>query len=837
MRKFILIALLLALPTLASAQGIQQLQQWKTGGTNIIQPTNSSAGLLVPGLATSTTGILCVLSGGWVTPVGCSNALFGKSWEINAQGYLAPTTTITTLHPNGLISAASSTIGNGTQTGGLTISGGATTTENAYFASQVGIGTSTPSSNFKAVVDGNVWITGVNGRGNNNATVIGKAFVGTTGAEGVQNDVLNVGTSSVVANVRAGTFSAYYNGAGSSQGGIAQGINGNAIMGASTTGNLTSVTANGGPIRNRYQAVNNSVGYNLALSSALSGLCTVNGTLASSTDCASFHAELPTIGAGNLMTNNYGLWVRGGTPTGTLTNRYGVYIDDLIGGTNRYGIYQAGATDLNYFAGNTTFAGNLVSDDVTSNGSLNLDAASGNSIYLQVANGGEGQVELSQSNFIFYPTGTTAVLQADPNGLTVTGQSTTTGTGYFGGKVGIGTTSPYAMLSVATPPGATGSLSNLFVIASSTPTATTTLFAIDNTGNVGINNVQNLTSNAVARLVINDAGSMGRIWFPRNNTSNTGMLLGNVSAGAGVNGFIHMLDAAGLQFGTSNTARMNITSGGNVGIGTTTPDQKLNVNGDIRVEGGDIYGGHNGAADQTLNLRGNDDVNIHLDDDAATANNSGDFHIYDGADNTLVTLLETGNFGIGTTTPYAKLSIHANNGNTNKTLFAVASSTATATTTLFNINNTGVITSTAAGTSTFSNTIQSTCFTTNGTTCITGGGAASSANYRNTGTTKAQNPPIAIVAGDVVKMWFMATLSSGCSSANDIVMGMGYKLGTFAATTTDATPGQGATGGDRCSVSGFTMFTATTTDTIAPTIYDAASDIGADFTSVMTTVN
>ncbi|MEI7720001.1 MAG: tail fiber domain-containing protein, partial [bacterium] len=52
-------------------------------------------------------------------------------------------------------------------------------------------------------------------------------------------------------------------------------------------------------------------------------------------------------------------------------------------------------------------------------------------------------------------------------------------------------------------------------------------------------------------------------------------------------------------------------------------------------------------------------------------------------------LTAAGFLGLGTTTPYANLSIHANNGATNTTLFAIASSTATATTTLFSVDNTG----------------------------------------------------------------------------------------------------------------------------------------------------
>lgn len=49
---------------------------------------------------------------------------------------------------------------------------------------------------------------------------------------------------------------------------------------------------------------------------------------------------------------------------------------------------------------------------------------------------------------------------------------------------------------------------------------------------------------------------------------------------------------------------------------------------------------------------------------------------------------------LGSTTPYARLSIQANVGDKNTTLFAIGSSTATATTTLFSIDNTGTASTT-----------------------------------------------------------------------------------------------------------------------------------------------
>ena len=54
-----------------------------------------------------------------------------------------------------------------------------------------------------------------------------------------------------------------------------------------------------------------------------------------------------------------------------------------------------------------------------------------------------------------------------------------------------------------------------------------------------------------------------------------------------------------------------------------------------------------------------------------------------------MTLQNTGNVGVGTTTPWAKLSVHAMPGDTKLMLFAIASSTANSTSTLFSISNTG----------------------------------------------------------------------------------------------------------------------------------------------------
>jgi hypothetical protein len=85
-----------------------------------------------------TTGQCLTLNGSSIlTTTTCGSSGGDTNWAFSG-GYLAPTTTV------GVIVSASSTIGSGTQTGGLTISGGATTTLNHYFVASIGIGTTTP---------------------------------------------------------------------------------------------------------------------------------------------------------------------------------------------------------------------------------------------------------------------------------------------------------------------------------------------------------------------------------------------------------------------------------------------------------------------------------------------------------------------------------------------------------------------------------------------------------------------------------------------------------------------------------------------------------------------
>ena len=137
-----------------------------------------------------------------------------------------------------------------------------------------------------------------------------------------------------------------------------------------------------------------------------------------------------------------------------------------------------------------------------------------------------------------------------------------------------GTTTPGAVLSVANRAGLTDGKVPLFTVASSTPTATSTLFTILNTGNVGIgtaapasaldvNGVLTLRPTlSVATIQTNSAES--RLDFITNRT-------------------VAMNTAFSFQT-NGGTRSLDILDNGSVGIGTTAPSDLLHLTtGNLRI--------------------------------------------------------------------------------------------------------------------------------------------------------------------------------------------------------------------------------------------------------------
>ena len=174
------------------------------------------------------------------------------------------------------------------------------------------------------------------------------------------------------------------------------------------------------------------------------------------------------------------------------------------------------------------------------------------------------------------------------------------------------------------------------------------------TGNMTVNTpADNSIGNGVR---INRPGNYyGGFEFAQNNSVDW-------SFGVNSNGF-------GIyENGAAATTRLAIKDGGNVGIGTTSPSDKLHVNsGDIRIDGGNNHlivdhGSNSGSAGVILQGTGSNIPFVRWTDGTTItagirANSSGDLRIQTNGFNDRLTINSSGNVGIGTTNPIQKLQV------------------------------------------------------------------------------------------------------------------------------------------------------------------------------------
>jgi len=197
------------------------------------------------------------------------------------------------------------------------------------------------------------------------------------------------------------------------------------------------------------------------------------------------------------------------------------------------------------------------------------------------------------------------------------------------GNVGIGTASPAAKLHLSS----TGAV-NIGNIVLSTPATNTSLFG--------------------ANLVIDDAGDYTT---PASNISGGGIEFVNKN-NAGEHPAIKFLTAADNNLlAVIPVERMVIDSTGNVGIGTAVPDQLLHIKGSTPILAMQVTGDAQSSRIYFKDTVGNNDGSILYD----ITNQQLDIST-NGIGSVDVSIDSSGNVGIGTTAPGAKLHVYTTSG-------------------------------------------------------------------------------------------------------------------------------------------------------------------------------
>jgi len=347
---------------------------------------------------------------------------------------------------------------------------------------------------------------------------------------------------------------------------------------------------------------------------------------------------------------------------------------------------------------NATFAGNVnatniltVAGAATGSPFLQFTQGGAQKAYIQYVDSGDSFELQSDNQFVVRTGGSTTALTINSSqNATFAGTLAVQGTGdsYFTGNVGIGTTSPGAKLHVVSTGDELARLESgnaagspyISFVQSGTRRSYIQLHDSENNLKLAseygiISFITGDANNETERMRVTSAGNVG-IGTTAPQTllhlthANPILLLEEVDQIADAKRWGIQSETSILKFRAFNDALttatdvVSMTRAGNVGIGTTSPSQPLEVHSTIKIGESGVAGGRLISADSMI---------FQIDSDNNSGTSSYRFRTNGTADDgtELMRIQENGNVGIGTTSPATKLHVGTGSGATVDTAYQI----------------------------------------------------------------------------------------------------------------------------------------------------------------------